>query len=195
MHFSFKYPLSQLLYLPRSLPMAGVWLWARQHSWNKSLLAICIKTLPREWIGVSPLLSQNVRESSHCGSFIPTLGQIPLTLPSLSIIHILCSSRANKSPSCWELGLRTWCSGSISFTSLPEDSSLLRAILSKFSGLNFCLIGLLVCLFVVCSHPQLHKLGSWKGGWGCMGENVKRNKEAKTKILIKAQSLFKSLNL
>jgi hypothetical protein len=36
---------------------------------NKSPLAVCSKTISREWFGVSPLLSQNVRKSSHCGSF------------------------------------------------------------------------------------------------------------------------------
>ena len=36
----------------------------------KSPLAVCIKTVSREWFGVSSLLSQNVGESSLCGAFI-----------------------------------------------------------------------------------------------------------------------------
>jgi hypothetical protein len=51
------------------LCLHGVWLWAREHSWNKSSLAVCSKTVSCEWFGVSPLLSQNVGESSRCGSF------------------------------------------------------------------------------------------------------------------------------
>ena len=50
------------------LPLRGVWLWAPECSWNKSPLAVCIKTVSHEWFGVSPLLSQNVGESSCCGS-------------------------------------------------------------------------------------------------------------------------------
>ncbi|EDL32220.1 mCG148097 [Mus musculus] len=36
---------------------------------NKNPLAVCSKTVSCEWFGVSPLLSQNVGESSCCGSF------------------------------------------------------------------------------------------------------------------------------
>jgi hypothetical protein len=42
------------------LPLHGVQLWVPERSWNKSPLAVCIKTISREWFGVSPLLSQNV---------------------------------------------------------------------------------------------------------------------------------------
>jgi hypothetical protein len=58
-------------YLGRHSPLLlhGVWLGARERSWNKSPLAVCSKTISHEWFGVSPLLSQNVGESSHCGSF------------------------------------------------------------------------------------------------------------------------------
>jgi hypothetical protein len=46
----------------------------------KSRLAVCIKTISCEWL--SPLLSQNVEESSCCGSFIWCIGwqmRAPLT--------------------------------------------------------------------------------------------------------------------
>jgi hypothetical protein len=51
------------------LPLHGVWLWPRERSWIKSPPAVCSKTVSHEWFGVSPLLSQNVGESSRCGSF------------------------------------------------------------------------------------------------------------------------------
>jgi hypothetical protein len=63
---------TQLLGAPWSSTLRGVWLWAWEHSWNKSSLAVCSKTVSREWFGVSPLLSQIVGESSRCGSFIST---------------------------------------------------------------------------------------------------------------------------
>jgi hypothetical protein len=51
------------------LPLCGIWLWAWERSWNKSPLAVCSKTISHEWFWVSPLLSQNMGESSRCGSF------------------------------------------------------------------------------------------------------------------------------
>jgi hypothetical protein len=64
---SFKYPLTELLRHHGPLPLRGVWLWAREHSWNKSPLAVCSKTAFHEWFGVLLLLSQNVGESLRCG--------------------------------------------------------------------------------------------------------------------------------
>jgi hypothetical protein len=66
---SFKYLLSPLLGAHIPLPLHGVQLWVPEHAWNKSPLAVCIKTVSREWFGVPPLLSQNVGEFSCCGSF------------------------------------------------------------------------------------------------------------------------------
>ena len=66
---SFKYPLTQLLGAHGPLTLCGVRLWAPECSRHKSPLAVCIKTVSHEWFGVSPLLNQNVGESSHCGSF------------------------------------------------------------------------------------------------------------------------------
>jgi hypothetical protein len=66
---SFKYLLTQLLGAHGPLPLRGVWLWAPECSWNKSPLAVCINTVSHEWFGVSPLLIQNVGESSCCESF------------------------------------------------------------------------------------------------------------------------------
>jgi hypothetical protein len=51
------------------LPLHGVCTWALECSWIKSPLAVCSKTISPEWFGVSPLLIQNVVESSRCGSF------------------------------------------------------------------------------------------------------------------------------
>jgi hypothetical protein len=51
------------------LSLSGVWLWAWECSWNKSPLGVCSKTISHEWFGVSPILSQNVGESSQCASF------------------------------------------------------------------------------------------------------------------------------
>ena len=62
-------PLPSYLGCYGPLLLCGVWLWTRERSWNKSPLAFCSNSVSCEWFGVSPLLSQNMGESSHCGSF------------------------------------------------------------------------------------------------------------------------------
>jgi hypothetical protein len=66
---SFKYPLIQLLGCQGPLPLRGVWPWARERSWIKILLQFAARPFLVDDFGVSPLLSQNVGESSRCGSF------------------------------------------------------------------------------------------------------------------------------
>jgi hypothetical protein len=63
-------------------------------------LAVCIKTISREWFWVSPLLRQNVGEASHCGSFIWCMGREshpPLTpknlLGGMGIPSGMCACR------------------------------------------------------------------------------------------------------
>jgi hypothetical protein len=51
------------------LPLRGVWPWARERSWIKILLQFAARPFLVGDFGVSPLLSQNVGESSRCGSF------------------------------------------------------------------------------------------------------------------------------
>ena len=66
---SFKYPLTQLLGAPQSSTPAWCMTVGPRALLNKNPLAVCSKTVSCEWFGVSPLLSQNVGESSRCGSF------------------------------------------------------------------------------------------------------------------------------
>ena len=66
---SFKYPLIQLLGAPQSSTSAWCMTMGPRALLNKNPLAVCSKTVSCEWFGVSPLLNQNVGESSRCGSF------------------------------------------------------------------------------------------------------------------------------
>jgi hypothetical protein len=62
-------PLSSYSGCHGPLPLRGEWPWARERSWIKILLQFAARPFLVGDFGVSPLLSQNVGESSRCGSF------------------------------------------------------------------------------------------------------------------------------
>jgi hypothetical protein len=73
---NFKYPLTQLLGAPRSSTPARCMTMGPRPLLNKILLQFAARLfLVGDDFGVSPLLSQNVGESSLCGSFIWCVGR------------------------------------------------------------------------------------------------------------------------
>jgi hypothetical protein len=77
---SFKYPLTQLLGVPRSSTPAWCMTVGPRALLNKNPLAVCSKTFSCGWFEVLPLLSQNVGESSFhfiCKFMFPEVVPLP----------------------------------------------------------------------------------------------------------------------